>query len=534
MTTEQTIDEIFKAAQTTPAPDTLSFDQLVESAEQLQHPRELRELAAHLSRANLIAAETTLIIQAASKALKIPKSAIKESFAELDDRIAQDFARDLAVETLRRHFAAGEHLIRFARTFWMFDKTHWIPRDDDQIGWYIDQTIRDMPRPKQVNESGAIASATRLIEKSQALQSDPFTVSDDVLIINCANHELHVDPDTGHVTPQPHNPKSFQTYCLATPYDAYAKSPLFDRALRDIFQHPDTSETEDLVRHFEEFMGYAIQPSREIPAFFLLKGQGSNGKSKLMQTVTEHLMGNTAFATMKISNLGQDRFTTSTLVGKLLVFEDDMDKNTRLPDGILKTISERKTIYAEFKGKDSFGFVCRALPVFSSNHWPRTTDMSYGLKRRAQVIPFKRQFKGAEVDRKLFPTIWRTEMPGVLNRALQGLQRVMHRQTFEPPTSCVNAFDLWMQDINPTHAFVSEFLERAPECAIPWKEVWKKFEAWQEDEGLQYAIKKRGAKSDFKSLGVSFVKRDGYDWIKGWGWKSNQHRQRDIEENLES
>lgn len=533
MTTEKTIDEIFAEARSAPQPDTLTFDQLVENAEMLQHPSELRQLAEHVARANLIAAELAVIIQAASKALKIPKSSVKESIDDLSATVAEDFPRALAEETLRRHFAGGQHLIRYAKTFWMFDKTHWIPRDDDQIGWYIDQTIRDMPRPKSVSESAALTAAMNLIAKSRAQQSDPFAMPDDRIIINCANVELHIDPDTGTIITSPHSPASFQTYCLATPYDPYATCPRFDRAIRDIFHHRDPAETADLVRHFEEFMGYAIQPTREIPAFFLFKGQGSNGKSKLMQTVTEHLMGPSAFATMKISSLGQDRFATSTLVGKLLVFEDDMDKNTRLPDGVLKAISERKVMYAEFKGKDSFGFVCRALPVFSSNHWPRTTDMSYGMQRRAQVIPFKRQFKGSEVDRKLFPAIWREEMPGVLNRALQGLQRVLRRAAFDPPRSCQAAFDLWMQATNPTHAFVSEFMEPAEGCAIPWREVWKKFEAWQEDEGLQYPIKKRAAKSDFQSMGVGFVKRDGYDWIKNWGWKSSHTRQGGDREILE-
>lgn len=523
MTTQNTdtaLDQLFEKARSTPAPDSLSFDQIVESAELLQHPSELRELAKQIARANLLAAERSLVIKAASKALRISKADVKESLDQLSDDIAQDFARELSTATLNRHFAGGAHLLRYARTFWMYTGTHWIPRDDDQIGWYINQTISDIPRPRQVNESAAINAALNLLGKHCARQTDPFATRDDLLIINCANCELHIDPDTGTTTPHPHSHESFQTYCLSTAYEPYATCPKFDHALRQVFAHPDTAETESLARHFEEFMGYAIQPSREIPAFFLLKGQGSNGKSKLMQTVTEHLMGESASATMKISNLGVDRFSTSKLVGKLLVFEDDMDKNTSLPDGILKAISERKKLDAEFKGKDSFSFICRALPVFSSNHWPRTTDLSYGLQRRAQVIPFKRQFKGADVDRRLFPTIWREEMPGVLNRALQGLQRVLQRQAFSPPESCQRAFDLWMQEVNPVKAFMSEYLEPAQECAIPWKEIWARFDAWQKEEGLRYEVAKRSAKSDFKSLGVIFVKRDGYDWAKGWGWKS--------------
>ena len=40
-----------------------------------------------------------------------------------------------------------------------------------------------------------------------------------------------------------------------------------------------------MARHWNELLGYAIQPVRDIPSWWLLIGHGSNGKTKLLQTM---------------------------------------------------------------------------------------------------------------------------------------------------------------------------------------------------------------------------------------------------------
>ena len=47
------------------------------------------------------------------------------------------------------------------------------------------------------------------------------------------------------------------------------------------------------------------------------------------------------------------------------------------------------------------------------------------------VIPFDRTFTDADKDPELFDRIVATELPGVLNRALDGYRRLMARGTFK-------------------------------------------------------------------------------------------------------
>ena len=109
-----------------------------------------------------------------------------------------------------------------------------------------------------------------------------------------------------------------------------------------------------------------------------------------------------------------------------------MGADTHLDDGLLKAISEAKEMSARHAyGERHFKFRCLALPVMAGNHYPTTSDNSHGLRRRAMVIPFDRQFGPGEADQELFPKIWQSELPGVLNRALEGLARLRQRGGFQ-------------------------------------------------------------------------------------------------------
>ena len=61
---------------------------------------------------------------------------------------------------------------------------------------------------------------------------------------------------------------------LGVPYDPQARCPRFDRAMTGVFWLVRRSKgrAAQMVRHFNEIMGYAIQPRRDIPSWFLLIG----------------------------------------------------------------------------------------------------------------------------------------------------------------------------------------------------------------------------------------------------------------------
>src|ERR1700745_2629909 len=90
--------------------------------------------------------------------------------------------------------------------------------------------------------------------------------------------------------------------------------------------------------------------------------RGDNGKTKLMHTVMQ-LLGPALVHAQRVEDLDKSRFAMGSLYGKFLFVDDDVRAEARLPDGILKTISEGKQVTGELKFGSVFNFVVRAVPV---------------------------------------------------------------------------------------------------------------------------------------------------------------------------
>ena len=172
-----------------------------------------------------------------------------------------------------------------------------------------------------------------------------------------------------------------------------------------------------MIRHWHELVGYIIQPRRHLPIIPILFGRGDNGKTKLLHTVMQ-LLGPALVHAQRVEDLDKSRFAMGSLFGKFLFVDDDVRARARLPDGILKTISEAKEVTGELKFGPVFNFTVRAVPVLLCNNIPCLADLSHGMRRRLMVIPFDRTFTKMDKDPELFDRIVANELPGVLNRAL--------------------------------------------------------------------------------------------------------------------
>lgn len=409
----------------------------------------------------------------------------------------------VAGECLEQYYANGDHLIRtMDRSFWAYTGTHWHRRTDDQIKRNVFEIVIAL-KPKDMY-ARTMNAAFSLMVASQAAQGDVLRFMEEPPpIINCRNGELWIGED-GEIEKRPHKYDSYLTYCLDVDYDPGAKCPEWDKALRGTFD-----EDEDLIKHFEEFVGYLIQPSRNIAAWFLLQGSGNNGKTKLMETV-QHLMSANAVLATSIQEVPNDRFVRGSLVGKLMLLDDDVDAKTKLPDGFMKKVSERKLISGQLKNKDVFEFISCALPVMLANNWPRCDDLTLGTRRRAQVIPFRHEFvAGEDEDPKIFKRIQDKEMSGVLNRAIEGLQRLRERGRFGAPEACVEAKAEFLRRAHTLQAFIDEACEHTLTTKTLLTDFYFCYTHWCEDAGIRYVEPRNTIKGHLENLGYQMTKAGG-------------------------
>jgi len=502
------------------------FEELLEAASQLTANSSIQEIseflkaAAKLDLTPLEANELLKVIkQTTGKELKPLRQELKmhQDNAKLN---APDPALLVAKETLKTHYADGAILLQGKDgRFWVYDKTHWVEIVRGAIATAAFQVANQPQFALLTDNLPALAErATKVIGFMIEATDDPLDLmGDPPPVINCQNGEVWLDKNG---TPKlgSHSPQSRLMSCLPIGYDPSATCPKFDKAIAEIFA--EAKDPQGLVRHFLEFAGYAIQPQRDIPSFWLLIGHGANGKSKLLETIAGCLSPD-AIAYRGAQSFKTDNFAMASLAGKSLLIDDDMTENTELPDGLIKAISEKKPRTARHAyGRRAFTFICRSMPVMAGNSYPRTSDVSFGMVRRAKVIPFARKFAGAADDPELFSKIWGSEMPGVLNRFIEGLIRLRLRGDFDPPIDCQEALADFMVHANPVFGFMEDFCEADPDSRVQLRHLWPALGLWCKDQGLRLPCSKNQLRRKLLGLNCTVKKVQGYNTLYGFALKS--------------
>ena len=334
-------------------------------------------------------------IKAIAKNTDLTQGQIKAIQAEVLKDDLGDLARLLAEMTLRKSFNGGKNLIyNYNSQFWTYNGVYWQTVSREYIGKFVIQNL-DLLRKKMTikqSENELVTNAVNLIARLKATADDPLDLKcKPKPIINCLNGELWLN-SKGDYKFKKHKAESHLINVSNVKFNPKATCPKYEAALRETFKKlPDC---DDVMRHFYEIIGYILHPEKRPAQFFLFRGHGSDGKTTQMKIISA-LLGDAVlpesierFATGNFA----DSHATSSLVGKLLVYDDDLDKNFTLPDGTMKKLAEDGLITANPKGAQPFTFTKICTVVMCCNGVPKTKDMSRGIRRRAQVVPFTRGF----------------------------------------------------------------------------------------------------------------------------------------------
>ena len=427
-----------------------------------------------------------------------------------------DVGRRVAEQVLRLFYASGEHLLALDRELMGYAKGVWRPLGREILEQRILEVLPSIPQVGQAKHATIKREVVDLLLTMQARDNDLFRRhSDPSRVINCHNGEVWL-LDNGTVEFRPHSANSYLEHQLNIGYDPDATCPLYDNALHGIFAKSGASKA--MIRHWHELAGYIIQPQRDHALVVVLFGEGNNGKTRLIQTV-ERLLGHDLYCAGRVEELESNRFSLASLRGKLVFVDDDVHEGIKLPDGTLKTISERKLLTGEIKYKDKFSFESRVVPVLLCNNVPSLTDVSRGMLRRLQVIPFDTTFTRKTADPNLFNKIWTSELPGVLNRAIEGWQRLHERNQFMRPKPVQQATRQWLTYANPLAGFLGDHCSKEPRANTRLEDIYAAFCQWLKQSGITRVHTKTKLKLQLKQLGYDMKKSNR--GIKVLGLKLN-------------
>lgn len=347
-------------------------------------------------------------------------------------------------------------------------------------------------------------------------------------LLNLTNGML----DTNNLALISHDPSYLSTVQVPLAYDPEARCERFEKFGDEIMEGDA-----ERVAVMQELIGYLLTAETIIQKAFFLYGEGSNGKSLLLEIVTL-LIGSENVANLSLHDL-ESSFQRSALIGKTVNIATENEINPKgFNSQYFKAIVSGDRITVEKKHENSITYAPISKMVFAVNNLPYSPDKSHGLYRRIFILPFDRRFDGKQADKHLKKKL-QTELAGILNWALVGLQR-LRANDYEFTQSAVieEAISRYKQEQNPMLDYMREMLEINPEVRTEKSKIIEKYQVWCQRNGLGDVVKmspqkfwnifKMNCKTlDFPfdqqtSSGVRYLKELSFRELGGRGRQSHQ------------
>ena len=285
-----------------------------------------------------------------------------------------------------------------------------------------------------------------------------------------------------------HDPRVFGTAVLPYAFDASATCPLWQQTLHEIF--PPLGDGDRRQHILQEFFGYCLLPwNHSLEQFVILLGAGANGKSVIL-TVLRHVLGSENVSNVPLDALSSE-FRAADMAGKLANIASDMQRMQRVQEGLLKQLISGEPTQVNRKHKAPITIYPSAKLVFATNHLPPFADTSNGIWRRMCVIPFHERFDEGCRDLHRADRL-RDELPGILNWALEGSQRLLQQDAFTTCEVCDQACSEHRHDSDPFRQFFDECCVLSEGAIVPVDELYFAYKEFCEHSG-----KKSKAKSEF-------------------------------------
>jgi len=275
----------------------------------------------------------------------------------------------------------------------------------------------------------------------------------------------------------PHDPEHLSTVQLNVRYAPGSSCPRFMQFLTESLG----AEEIPLV---QEMLGYFLIPVNKAQKSFVIVGEPGAGKSKLLLTLNEILLGQQNVSNIPWQGLNE-RFKTAELFGKLANIFADLPTRNIDDNGIFKALVGEDFLTAERKNKDPFSFQPYARLLFSCNAIPRNYgDKSEGFYRRLIIIRFAQPVPEEKKDAELMDK-FAAEADGIFLFAVEGLRRLIANKYRFSETEATRAeVQRYRIDSNSVLSFVEDCCAVTPDAETERGELFNHYREYCRNAGL--------------------------------------------------
>ena len=275
-----------------------------------------------------------------------------------------------------------------------------------------------------------------------------------------------------------HTPALFNLVSVPFDYDPEAPEPVEWLKFLDSLWPGD----EESIGLLQEYFGYVLSGRTDMHKLLALIGPFRAGKGTIARILTR-LVGKGNVVGPTLAGLGTN-FGLSPLLGKPLAIISD----ARLGSAPSHTVVERllsitgeDMLTVDRKYREPYSGRLPTRFVMLSNELPRFTDASGAIATRMLILQLTKSFLNKEdraIESRVVP-----ELPGVLNWALEGLDRLTASGRFTVPESSEAAATMMMDLASPVSAFVRERCELGPDKTVARDLLYLTWKMWAESNG---------------------------------------------------
>jgi putative DNA primase/helicase len=414
------------------------------------------------------------------------------------DGIARVFARQFEDQLRFCHHAGAWY--EWTGTHWKKDETSIAFQYCRELGRQFSEGAKasEVKEVRKISFAGGVEKFARsdrtFAVTSETWDRDPFLLGTPAGTVDLRTGKLR-EPD----------PRDGITKVTAVAPADTGDCPRFLQFLKETF-----GEDDELIRFAQQWAGYCLTGDTREHALVFGFGNGKNGKSVWLNTLTGILNDYAVTAAM-------ETFTASTgnkhptdlamLRGARLVTASETEEGQPWAEARIKQLTGGDKISARFMRQDFFTFKPSFKLTIIGNHKPVLKNVDDAARRRFNLIPFNRVPAKPDplLEQKLkaeWPGILRWFIEGCLNWQANGLIR---------PESLIKATESYFEDQDLLAQWLAEACDAEPGNRYKWESVGLLFGSWSE-----YATRAGEKPGSAKAWGAELAKR-GYERDKVGG-----------------
>lgn len=355
---------------------------------------------------------------------------------------------------------------------WIYIGTHWTKFNTQRLHDFLREWAKTMGLPESlITDEGFMHKFyTRVLFNLKNKKAD--VVNNTTTVLNLMNGTLEIDND-GNVKLRPHDKEDFIDYVLPYSYDADASYDLFQKYITDVLPE------EDVRNVVQEYFGYILTRSLRLEKMLLLYGTGSNGKSVLLDCLLAMIgKGNASF--VMLSDFDNDQKLAS-MNGKIV--NVSYEAGDKLPAEKIKTAITGEPIMVKRLYKDPFPMSNYGKLVVSYNKLPKAEN-TWAFFRRLLLVKFNVTVNKEHDDKNLSEKLCNNEVAGILNWAIEGLQRLIKNGDFSDSPTIVNDLYEYKREADHVKIFIEDHLVKDENAEVKGSAVLQAYRKFCYEEEI--------------------------------------------------